>query len=301
MGSGGGLMSDVDLSAGSRLYSNKLTKGLQKVGISADQHARFMLAYDGIDTGMDTMTAMARVKRFMVDYEDTSLADAYLRQIVPFWMWTSRNLPLQMQNIFLNPKPYRFYTALSNNFRDNEDTEKLPKYLREVGAFALPGGKTYIAPDLPFSRIGQQVQQIQDPKRLMADVNPLLRVPLEVMLSDKKFFNDVPFKEGLQPVSGVTGNIASYIAQPFGQGGTTKDGKRAITDKGLYTLMNLLPTYGQVERLVPSTEGTYSSRPVSSRLLQYGGAPFRPITPEMEQSELRRRLFEIANIRKEPE
>jgi hypothetical protein len=301
MGSGGGLMSDVDLSAGSRLYSNRVTKGLQKMGMSADQHARFMLAYDGIDTGMDTMTAMARVKRFMVDYEDTSLADAYLRQIVPFWMWTSRNLPLQMQNVYLNPKPYRFYTALSNNFRDNEDTEKLPKYLREVGAFALPGGKTYFAPDLPFSRVGQQIEQVQDPKRLMADVNPLLRLPLEVMLSDKKFFNDVPFKEGLQPVSGVTGNIASYIAQPFGQGGTTKDGKRAITDKALYTFMNLLPSYGQYERLVPSVEGTYSKRPVSNRLGQLFGSPVRERTPEMEQSELRRRLFEIAKIRKEPD
>jgi hypothetical protein len=298
MGSGGGLMSDVDLSTGSRLYANKFTKKLQKLGIAADNHARFMLAYDGMDNGMDALTAAARVKRFMVDYEDTSVADAYMRQIMPFWMWTSRNLPLQIQNIFLNPKAYRFYTAMSNNFRDEDETNKLPKYLREVGAFALPGGKTYFSPDLPFSRVGQQIEQIQSPRRLAADVNPLLRVPLEVMLSNKKFYSDIPFKEGLQKADGPVANLASYLAQPFGQGGTMKDGGRGVTDKAMYSLMNYIPIAGQFERLVPSTE-TYQSRPGSTRLAQYFGVPVREMTDQMKQQELQRRLYEINALRRQ--
>ena len=297
MGSGGGLMSDVDLSVGSRLYSNKFTKKMQGWGIKADQHARFMLAYDGIDSGMDALTATARVKRFMVDYQDTSTLDAYLRQIVPFWMWTSRNLPLQMQNIFLNPRAYRFYSSFTNNLRDEDETSKLPKYMREVGAFALPGGKTMIAPDLPFSRIGQQIEQLQSPTRLAADVNPAIRVPLEVLFADKKFYSDIPFKEGLQPTGGPLATVASYLAQPFGQGGRRKDGTRGVTDKALYTLMNTVPLAGQFERLVPSTE-TYQSRPISQRLLQYGGIPARPITEKMKQQELERRLYEISKMRR---
>lgn len=299
MGSGGGLMSDVDLSVGSRLYANKFTKKMQGWGIKADQHARFMLAYDGIDSGMDALTATARVKRFMVDYEDTSTLDAYLRQIVPFWMWTSRNLPLQMQNIFLNPRPYRWYSSFSNNLRDEDETAKLPKYMREVGAFALPGGKTMITPDLPFSRIGQQIEQLQSPTRLAADVNPAIRVPLEVLFADKKFYSDIPFKEGLQPTGGPLSlsNLASYIAQPLGQGGTRSDGTRGVTDKAFYTLMNTIPLAGQFERLIPSTE-TYQARPISQRLLQYGGIPARPITEKMKQQELERRLYEISKMRR---
>ena len=297
MGSGGGLMSDVDLSVGSRLYANKFTKKMQGWGIKADQHARFMLAYDGIDNGMDALTATARVKRFMVDYEDTSTLDAYLRQIVPFWMWTSRNLPLQMQNIFLNPRPYRFYTSFTNNLRDEDETEKLPKYMREVGMFALPGGKTMITPDLPFSRIGQQIEQLQSPTRLAADVNPAIRVPLEVLFADKKFYSDIPFKEGLQPTGGPLATVASYLAQPFGQGGRRADGTRGVTDKALYSLMNTIPLAGQFERLIPSTE-SYQSRPVSQRLLQYGGVPVRPITESMKQQELERRLYEISKLRR---
>lgn len=297
MASGGGLASEVNLQVGNKLYVNRFTKGMQKAGKIADDHARFMLAYDGMAGGMDGLTAAARVKRFMVDYEDTSTADAVMRQIVPFWMWTSRNLPLQMQNIFLNPKPYRYYTNITNNLRDEENDANLPKYLREVGAFALPGGKSYVSADLPFSRIGQQLEQLQSPQRLFADVNPLLRVPLEVALADKKFYSDIPFKEGLQPVDGFTGPLASYLAQPFGQGGTTKDGQRGITDKALYTLTNTVPLLGQFERLVPSTE-TGKKRGMYNRLAGYTGIPVRELTEQMKMQELERRLYEISKQRK---
>jgi len=297
MASGGGLASEVNLQVGNKLYVNRFTKGMQKAGKIADDHARFMLAYDGIAGGMDGLTAAARVKRFMVDYEDTSTADAVMRQIVPFWMWTSRNLPLQMQNIFLNPKPYRYYTNITNNLRDEENDANLPKYLREVGAFALPGGKSYVSTDLPFSRIGQQLEQLQSPRRLFADVNPLLRVPLEVALADKKFYSDIPFKEGLQPVDGFTGPLASYLAQPFGQGGTTKDGQRGVTDKALYTLTNTVPLLGQFERLVPSTE-TGKKRGMYNRLAGYTGIPVRELTDAMKMQELERRLYEISKQRK---
>jgi hypothetical protein len=296
-GSGGGLASEVDLTTGNRLYSNKVTKTLQEFGIKADEHARFMLAYDGLMAGMDPVTAAARVRRFMVDYEDTSTADAALRQIIPFWMWTSRNLPLQVQNIWLNPKAYRVYTSAVNNFQDREESEKLPKYLREVGAFAT-GADSYLSLDLPFSRMNQQFEQLQSPKRLAADVNPLLRVPLEVGLSDKKFFSDVPFKKGLQPVDGPVGNLASYLMQPFGQGGTLPSGERAVTDKGMYTLMNAVPTLGQVERLVPSTE-TYSKRGATNRLAAWLGIPVRQFEDYMKQQELERRLYEINKARRE--
>jgi len=296
-GSGGGLASEVDLTTGNRLYSNKFTKTMQQWGIKADEHARFMLAYDGLMAGMDPVTAAARVRRFMVDYEDTSIADAALRQIIPFWMWTSRNLPLQVQNIWLNPRAYRVYTSAVNNFQDREESEKLPKYLREVGAFATGSG-SYLSLDLPFSRINQQFEQLQSPKRLAADVNPLLRVPLEVGLSDKKFFSDVPFKKGLQPVDGPVGTLASYLLQPFGQGGTLPSGERAITDKGMYSVMNAVPTFGQVERLVPSTEA-YSKRGVVNRLAAYFGVPVRQFEDYLKQQELERRLYEISRARRE--
>ena len=293
MSSGGGLASDVNLQVGSKLYVNKFTKGMQYAGKIADDHARFMLAYDGMASGMDGLTAAGRVKKFMVDYEDTSTADAVMRQIVPFWMWTSRNLPLQLQNVFLNPKPYRYYTNITNNLRDEEGDSQLPKYLREVGAFALPGGKSYVSVDLPFSRIGQQLEQLQSPQRMFADVNPLIRVPLEVALADKKFYSDVPFKEGLQPVDGPLGTLASYLAQPFGQGGTTKDGQRGVTDKALYSLMNTVPLAGQFERLVPSTEA-YKGRGGYNRLAGYFGLPVRELTEQMKMQELERRLYEIS-------
>ncbi len=85
-----------------------------------------MLAYDGAKQGMDSLTASARVRRFLFDYEDNSTADAVMRQIVPFWTWTSRNLPLQLVNIWANPRPYRIYTSFKNNLEDRDDPEPEP-------------------------------------------------------------------------------------------------------------------------------------------------------------------------------
>jgi len=297
-GAGGGMSAEFDIQFGNKLYSNKFTKFMQKTGASADDHARFMLAYDGTRGGMDYLTAAARVRRFMVDYNDTSSLDAMMRQIVPFWMWTSRNLPLQMVNIWQNPRAYRVFNSFKNNFEDRESGELMPKWMKETGAFMIPGSTLAVTPDLPFSRIGQQIEQLRSPKRLAADVNPILRVPLETMLSDKKFFSDTPFQEGVtQKVSGPVGLLASYLGQPFGQGATGPKGERLVSDRFLYGLTNLLPLLNQAERLVPSRP-EYQERGITNQLLGYFGVPIRQVTQEMQEAELRRRLRELSNIKR---
>ena len=297
MGSGGGQASEVDLAFGNAIYSNKFTLKSQEIGIKADDHARFMLAYDGAKSGMDYLSAAARVRRFMVDYQDTSTADAMMRQIVPFWMWTSRNLPLQMVNIWANPRAYRVFTSFKNNFEDRKSGELMPKWMKETGAFMIPGSTFAVTPDLPFSRLGQQVEQLRSPKRLAADVNPIIRAPLEAFLADKRFFSDVPFQEGVtQPVSGPVGKLASYLGQPFGQGTTGPQGERLVSDRFLYLLTNLAPLLNQAERLVPSRP-EYQERGVLNPLLGYFGLPTRQVTQEMQESELRRRLRELSNLK----
>jgi hypothetical protein len=297
MGAGGGQASEVNIQFGNVLYSNKVTKWSQKQGAKADDHARFMLAYDGARSGMDYLTAAARVRKFLVDYQDTSSLDAVMRQIVPFWMWTSRNLPLQMVNIWSNPRAYRIYTSFKNNVEDREEGELMPKWMRETGAFMIPGTSFAATPDLPFSRLGQQVEQLRSPKRLAADVNPIIRAPLEAFLADKRFFSDVPFEEGVkEKVSGPVGLLASYLGQPLGQGTTGPGGERLVSDRFLYLMTNLLPLLNQAERLVPSRP-EYQQRGTGNQWAGYFGVPVRQVSDEMREAELRRRLRELSNVK----
>ena len=301
MSAGGGQAEDVVLDFGSKLYNNPITQFSRKVGVAADDHARFMLAYDGAKQGMDSLTSSARVRRFLFDYEDNSTADAVMRQIVPFWTWTSRNLPLQLVNIWANPRPYRIYTSFKNNLEDRESGtyDLMPQWMKEAGAIALPGTSLALTPDLPFTRLQQDIEMLRDPKRLASNVNPLLRVPLEVGLSDKALYSNRPFEGGVRtPVQGPVGTLASYLAQPFGLGTTGPQGERLISDKAFYALRNLVPLLNQAERLIPSVP-EYKERGVTNPFLGYIGAPVRQITPQMQESELRRRIAELAKIRRE--
>lgn len=193
LGSGGGIFGDIfhQVVKGSKLYDNRLTRFSQKWGQQSDNFSRFLLGFDGAKQGMNREFATARVRKFYFDYEDLSKMDKVMKQFVPFWLWTSRNLPLQIENMYLNPKPYLIYNSLVRNIRDKEAEQRgpLPQWLNEVGAFRIPGIGAYAAPDLNFTRVQQQIEQFQNPKKLATNLNPLFRIPIEQAMG-QNLFND---------------------------------------------------------------------------------------------------------------
>jgi len=270
------------------------TKGSRKLGRWIEQHSRFMLAYDGVASGMDMTTSAARVKRFLVDYQDLSTADQYMRQIVPFWMWTSRNLPMQLQNMWLNPKAYLMYNNLKRNLEDRDSELPVPLWMRELGAFKLPGTNFYATPDFGFNRVGQQIQELRDPSRLLSNVSPVLRLPIE-LTGGRQLYSGRQFSD--QPIQVQDG--AGALLQPLlalaGYGETTAEGKKFVNDKAYYALRNLIPFLGTAERLTPSIQ-TYQQRGYVNPLLGFLGVPTRQLTEQEQQSELARRKREIQNI-----
>ncbi|NBO53336.1 MAG: hypothetical protein EBU84_01820 [Actinobacteria bacterium] len=271
------------------------TKSSRKLGQWIEQHSRFMLAYDGVASGMDFASSAARVKRFLIDYQDLSTADAYMRQIVPFWMWTSRNLPMQLQNMWLNPRAYAIYNSIKRNIEDKESDKAVPLWMRELGAFKLPFGKDlYATPDFGFNRVQQQIQELRDPRRALANVNPILRLPIE-LTGGRQLYSNRQFSD--QPIEVKDG--AGALLQPFlaaaGYGETTPEGKKFVNDKAYYALRNLIPFLGTAERLTPSIQ-TYQQRGYVNPLLGFLGIPTRQLTEQEQQSELARRKREIQNI-----
>jgi len=193
LGSGGGIYGDVfhEVVRGNKLYDNRLTRFSRKYGQMSDNMSRFILGFDAAKQGMTSDMATARVRKFYFDYEDLSKLDRTMKQFIPFWIWTSRNLPLQLQNMWLNPKPYAIYNSFVRNFRDKESEQRkpLPSFLQEVEAFQLPGMNVYAAPDLNFTRVQQQLAQLGNPKKLGTNLNPLFRIPTEQVIG-QNLYND---------------------------------------------------------------------------------------------------------------
>lgn len=296
--SGGGVFSDTfkEIRTESKWYNNRLTRASQRFGQWSDDHSRFLFGYDAGKQGMDYSTAAARTRRFFVDYEDVSNLDKAVRQIIPFWMWTSRNLPTQIQNMWLNPKPYQIYNSIKRNLSGGEqenENEIVPNYLKEMGAFKLPfGDNLYATPDFGFNRVTQQLNELADPQRFLSNVNPLIRLPIE-LAGGRQLYSNREFSQVPVEVEGGMSNAVQPLLQALGLGQTSSTGKKFVNDKAYYALRNLVPLFSTAERLTPSI-ATYRDRGNVNAWLGFTGAPVRQVTPEMQASELdrRRRLLQ---------
>jgi len=289
IGSGGGSTSDMFRKLApshdepGKITANIATDTSRQLGQRLEAHSRFMLSYDGAKAGMSRDLLVARTQRFLIDYEDVSRGDKFMRQIVPFWMWTSRNFPLQLQNIWMNPKPYRIYEALKQNISDPNE-EGTPQWMTDAGSFKLPfGASLYATPDLGFNRIAQQVDELKNPSKLLAQMNPAYRVPMELM-GGKKFFGNRPFGDKPVEVSGGMGGALQPFLEALGYGETGPTGKKFVTEEAMYTVTSAMPLLSKIEALFPS--GKFAQeRGTKGPFASFLGIPVRKLTDKTKAAE----------------
>jgi hypothetical protein len=228
-GSGaGGSFSTAELGAGtSRLVNNPFTRASRKAGEWVEGPARLAMALDTMKRGGTVDEALARITRIHFDYSQVSDFDVTMKRFIPFWTFMSRNLPLQLQQMWLKPKSYAHYQSLVRNLDTGEDGDIVPLAWREAGAFkvdgSLGGDDMYLAPDLPFTRLQKEAEKLfTDPQRLAADLNPVFRLPLELFLADRKMYSGQEFFPD--------------------------------ENKWMYAAENLAPTLGQAKRLLPQDD-----------------------------------------------
>jgi hypothetical protein len=275
-----------------KLTDNRALRLSQGVGERVEGSSRFMLSYDGIIKGMDSGQAGARVTKYLFDYSNPSMIDEKLRNIVPFWTWMSRNLPLQLVNRWTNPRAYVAYENFVKSVSQDSSNDAVPQYMREAGAFKIANG-LFLQPDLGFNRVQQTVTEAGDPTRLLSYVNPALRLIPE-LAGNRKYYNNQPFSQKPQELKGVSALLAPFL-QMAGMTSTGANGSQYTSDKTKYAIGNLIPTYAQGERLFPSTEGGNQKR--ASSWATWMGLPIKELTPAMEKSENLRRKQLDSDIR----
>jgi len=229
LGSGGGIFSSTfkDATAGSRLYDNWLIRLNQSAGQASDNYNRFILAFDSAVRGADSGMAAARVKRYYFDYEDLSKLDKAMRQFIPFWLWTSRNMHMQVTNMWLNPKPYLIYQNFIDNFRGDrpQDDANINPFIAKLGAFKLPFGEGLnFLPDFGFTRIGPTVEDLSNPLKLLNQVSPVFKVPAEQALG-KSFFTGKDFIDNQDRLMSALKGVVTPVGQAqrlFGTEDTTQ-------------------------------------------------------------------------------
>jgi hypothetical protein len=297
-----------------RLLSNPATRFSQRAGERVEGSVRLGMALDSIRRG-DSMTAsVGRISRVHFDYADISKMDATMKQLIPFWTFLSRNLPLQISEMWLKPRSYLTYQHFVNNMA-SQNEQFTPQYWLDAEAWntgmkvpdvpgmgGAQGLPVYLQPDFGFNRVGVDVADLQnalagDPLQLLSNFNPLFTAPAE-FITKKNFYTGQNYDNtSYSEQSGLLGAPIRWLANLV-PNQTNEAGQVADAFSNLITSLN--PVADRGGRLFPQLVGggTSDKQRQVEAIGRFLGAPIRTLTPKQQDSEFWRQFYELQDRQK---
>lgn len=277
-----------------KLTNNKATRALGNANEFTENAVRFPMALDSLRKGHTYDESVMRITRFHFDYTDLSSFDEGMKNFIPFWVWTSRNLPLQMTEMLLRPSYYNAYYQLRER-NPAASNIMMPRWINEIGPFGL-GGNAVLTPDMPMNRLEGTLAQFASPSKLIGQASPIFKLPIE-MVADKQLAMDIPFTDKYEEAKGVDKIIAGIGAalDLEGLGRRNAEGVLEVNPKVNYALGNALPTIASLQRIAGGQLGgkaTYNERQLSN-IANFFGIPYRDVGARQQRGEAINRQFKI--------
>lgn len=277
-----------------------LTRAISGKNEDVEAILRGAHAWHALREGKTMQETIASITKYHFNYRDLSDFDRVAKKIIPFWTFTARNVPLQLQIFATEPWRLNRINEFRNNVQSLSNPDAVvPDYFGTQSAtrlpFQIPGthGTNYFIPDLPLFRLNETLVHATDPIRLFSDANPLIKTAIE-RYSGKQLFSDVPFQNKLveapsyAKIPGVT-----QVLQQFGLVKKAKDGTILMTDKDAATLDSVIPALGRIRRLNPVGQETKYNDRLSTSALSFVGSSFATNTPNAQNGELYRRQKQL--------
>jgi len=156
----------------------------REFGVMIEDNSRIATFLDRLAKGEDFEDASRAVRKYLFDYTElTEFEKKVMRRIFPFYTWSRKNIPLQIQNVLRQPRKYQAWAKGQRAFMEPETQEELrlkPEYFNELlyikSPFKTPKGKPmYMAIDLPpqeFNRLSSVRHWVSSmsPYKLLAEV-----------------------------------------------------------------------------------------------------------------------------------
>lgn len=274
-----------------KLLNSRLVKVWGTANSDAEVGARMAMALRAARNGDNIDQIATTVARYHFDYSDLSKLDEIAKVFIPFWTFASRNIPLQIMNQVARPSMYRAYESAKRNM-PVDSSMILPSWLAEREPLGFGEGGV-INPDLPQVDMMAQIRQLSDPLRLLSQLYPQYRLPIE-LAGNRQLNLDIPFSDKPEQISGLLDLPAALAGLLTGQTVDTAGGP-AVTSKTAYAVTSAIPTLGLLQRLLPQAGGQdkYKDRQVSSLISTLTGAPYRQVTAKEQENELLRRQFAL--------
>jgi hypothetical protein len=279
---------------------NRYLRFFQRKNTFIETGLRMPMALDSYARGHSVDEAVARIGRVHFDYSDLSTMDARMKRAVPFWIWTSRNIPLQLTQMTTNPKAYYEYERLQDSNPVNADLI-LPKWIQDKSplGFGLGG---VLTPDLPHLQLAQKINSITSATGLLGQATPLLKLPAE-FLANRPLGIDVGDFRKEKSTNGYMPFLAKLMEYLQGTKYVDydEDGNIMLDGRINYIIETAFPQLAQLNRLTGGFTGgkdTLEERQLSS-VLNWLGIPYRGVGPDQEGAELTRRDYVMQDFRQQ--
>jgi hypothetical protein len=115
----------------------------KEVGNSIEQYVRATNFIGFMKRGYSPDDAAEMVAKYHFDYQDLTDVEKFIKGIgIPFYTWLRKNIPLQLESILNDPRPYEavWRASQSGASIENMDYENVPTYLQKN--MAIPLGRT---------------------------------------------------------------------------------------------------------------------------------------------------------------
>lgn len=274
--------------------NNVVTATARRPALHVENMLRGTLAMDRLTKGLDIDLAVADVYKYHFDYDDLSAFErGVMRRAIPFYTWTRKNLPLQLEMMFKNPKVYNRVHSLKRELeRDSEKETLLPKWIEDRFHIQLPmsmgGDSVFLVPDLPFA----ELDRAMNPRLIIGASSPLVKIPLSE-IADKNFFFDSDFRDDYKPLPKAWDTVLAPLMPALhgvGMVGRREDGEWVATDRNMHHLESTLPIFSALRRLWPTLgDEKTESRTMQNWVNWTSGIGFRRITEDQRKWEQWRR------------
>jgi hypothetical protein len=291
----------------------KLFSAIRGWNADVEFMARGSLAHHTMMSGGNLDEALSQVYKYHFDYTDLTAFEVSAKQMIPFWTWQRRALPMLIESVARNPKAWNRISNFKGEMELHSQEEGLvPDYFGENMGIRLPfkigGYRAYTLPSLPFADLANWAKAFDadtSANPLEFGLNlarpgmeasiPHFRFPVEYLLGTRTF-NQVPFKDELQ-VAPKWANVPvlAETLLALNMAERSRDGTMLMTDKWSYGVEQFIPVLANWSRLDPTEDPRWSrsdsAKQIATLLNFTFGPGIRANTPKEKRNERLRQMY----------
>jgi hypothetical protein len=193
---------------GNVALSNPYMRFMSNLTQTSETFIRMSAFIEGWARYKNLDTAMNFSMMLHFDYSDLSQGERWVRRLVPFYVWTRRNIPLQMRMIALAPdqmgKLFKANANIEKAFGTDEQDkwldQFLPDYITDSGGFLLKykfgGNHLALWPRLPMQDLEKSFRTydvfgvpfpfVPSRREMISQLGPTVKSPIE-LLTNRNF------------------------------------------------------------------------------------------------------------------